>query len=298
VGIEIGTYLLGQAAQGHVSYVFSGEGGDELFAGHPVYVAQKLAVVLDRFPPGIVKPLLRVLQRIPDSDRKANVQVKIKRFAAGLLLPPDLLGHRWRVQYRFHELKQLCAAEFLSCCSEPELFDDVIRYSRRPDGQDWLSRSLYNDYHTLVDFYLRRLRLLSTFAIGSRLPLLDYRLVEYAAQLPSQMKIHGVSDTKYIYKKALTDVLPDQILYGRPKLGNSVPLKMWLRRDPRVRGWIADILCDSCLRNCGFFHMNFIHRMLEEHTLKIHNHSHRLWGLAMLALWLKVHMGTPVAVRQ
>src|SRR5206468_926965 len=83
-GIEIGTYLLGQAARGVVSYVFSGEGGDELFGGHPVYVADKFASAVDWVPGGILKLLARKFARIPDSDQKKNLQVKIKRFSYSL----------------------------------------------------------------------------------------------------------------------------------------------------------------------------------------------------------------------
>src|SRR5439155_1158414 len=83
-----------------------GEGGDELFAGHPVYVADKLATVVDRFPRAVVGTLSRVFQRVPDSDQKKDVRVKLKRFAYGLALPPELLSHRWRIYYATAELRE------------------------------------------------------------------------------------------------------------------------------------------------------------------------------------------------
>jgi asparagine synthase (glutamine-hydrolysing) len=287
IGIEIGTYLLGQAAQGSVSYVFSGEGGDELFGGHPVYIADKLATVVDRLPRVLLHPLARTLQAIPDSDHKKNLQVKLKRFAYSLSFPPELLSHRWRTYYTPQELRELCSGDFLALCDMQQLFSGMGKYTRQADGKDQLSRSLYSDYYTLVGFYLRRLGLLRAFAIESRLPLLDYRLVEYAAKIPSWLKIRRFSHTKYLYKKVLETVLPRKILYERPKLGHSVPMKNWLRDHAENRAWMATVLSDPSFRDRGVFHSTFVQRMIEEHRRKTHNHSHRLWALVVLDFWLR-----------
>ena len=287
IGIEIATYLLGRAAQGKVSYMFSGEGGDELFGGHPVYVADKFAAVVDRFPRILTGSLAQLLQKIPDSDEKKNFQVKLKRFAYSLSFPSELLSHRWRAYYKPEELQELCTEDFLASCDLGHSFDGMVKYGADTHGWDALSRSLYSDYHTLVDFYLRRLGLLRGFSIESRLPLLDYRLVEYAAKIPSRMKIRGVSDTKYMYKKILDGILPREILYDRPKLGHSVPMKNWLREDAKLQKWVEEILSESSIVKRGFFRSSVVRRLFEEHLSMRHNHSHRLWGLVVLELWLK-----------
>jgi asparagine synthase (glutamine-hydrolysing) len=300
IGIEIATYLVGQATQGKVSYVFSGEGGDELFGGHPVYVADKFAWFVDRFPQNLTSALVQLLQKIPDSNQKKNFQVKLKRFAYSLSFPAQLLSHRWRAYYTPSELQEFCSEDFLSCCDVPHLFDRMLQYSRETDGWDPLSRSLYSDYHTIVNFYLRRLGLLRAFGIESRLPLLDCRLVEYAAEIPSRMKLRGVSDTKYIYKKILEGVLPREILYDRPKLGHSVPMKNWLREDAKLQRWVEEILSESCLGKRGFLRSCMVRQMLEEHRSMRHNHSHRLWGLVVLELWLRTWLDSqaPSVIRK
>jgi asparagine synthase (glutamine-hydrolysing) len=288
IGIELATYLLGQAAQGKVSYIFSGEGGDELFGGHPVYIADKFAALVDRVPRGVTAPFLTLLQKLPDSDQKKNFQVKLKRFAYSLSFPPELLSHRWRVYYKPDEIQTLCTGEFLASCDLSRLYDRMLRYNKLPDGSELLSRSLYSDYHTLVDFYLRRLGLLRGFSIDSRLPLLDYRLVEYAAQIPSKMKIRGLSNTKFIYKKILEGTLPREILYDRPKLGHSVPMKNWLRENGKVRNWMEDILSESSIAKRGFFRSSMVRRLWDGHLTMRHNFSHRLWALVVLELWLRM----------
>jgi asparagine synthase (glutamine-hydrolysing) len=290
IGIEIGTFILGQAAQGQVSYVFSGEGGDELFGGHPVYIADKVATVIDRIPPAIVNPIAQLLQHLPDSDQKKNLQVKLKRFAYSLSFPTDLLSHRWRVYYKPQEFSQLCTSDFLSACHLDRIFDSMLKHTQDTDGLDCLSRSLYSDYWTLVSFYLRRLELLQAFGIENRLPLLDHRLVEYAAKIPSHLKIRGFSDIKYIYKQALVGLLPDEILFNRPKLGHSVPMKNWMREDALIQTWMEEILCKSTIESRGLFNADFIKRSLDEHLRKTHNHSHRLWSLLVLELWIRTYL--------
>lgn len=289
IGIEIATFLLGRAASGKVSYVFSGEGGDELFGGHPVYTADKVAAYIDRLPQPLLKPITQLLQTLPDSDRKKNLQVKLKRFAYSVAFPPELLSHRWRIYYTAAELDTLCTDELLADSTPEALFDTMLEQTKKPEP-DLLSRCLSSDYWTLVNFYLRRLELLRQFGIENRLPLLDYRLVEYAAKIPSDLKLRGFSDTKYIYKQALRGILPDDILFDRPKLGHSVPMKNWLRQEPEIINWITEILNSESFQQRGLFKAGAIQKLLEEHSSKLHNHSHRLWALVVLELWFREYL--------
>ena len=289
IGIEIATFLLGRAAHNKVSYVFSGEGGDELFGGHPVYTADKLAAYVDRLPKPIIAPITKVLQTLRDSDRKKNLQVKLKRFSYSVAFPPELLSHRWRIYYTAAELDTLCTEKLLADSSADALFDTMLEQTQKTEP-DLLSRCLSSDYWTLVNFYLRRLELLRQFGIENRLPLLDYRLVEYAAKIPSNLKIKGFGDTKYIYKQALRGILPDEILFDRPKLGHSVPMKNWLRKETEIINWVTDILNSASFRQRGLFKAKAIQKLLDEHRNKLHNHSHRLWALVVLELWFREYL--------
>lgn len=289
IGIEIATFLLGRTASGQVSYVFSGEGGDELFGGHPVYTADKVAAYVDRIPQAILKPITQILQTLPDSDRKKNLQVKLKRFSYSVAFPSELLSHRWRIYYTAAELDTLCTEELLADSSTDALFDTMLKQTQKPEP-DLLSRCLSSDYWTLVNFYLRRLELLRQFGIENRLPLLDHRLVEYAAKIPSDLKLKGFSDTKYIYKQALRGILPDEILFDRPKLGHSVPMKNWLRQETEIINWVTDILNSRSFEKRGLFKPKAIQKLLDEHRHKLHNHSHRLWALVVLELWFREYL--------
>ena len=290
IGIEISSYLLGRAAEGRVRYVFSGEGGDEAFGGHPVYQADKLAALVDWMPGWALSPFRGALQKLPDSDQKKNWQVKAKRFAYSLSFPRDLLSHRWRTYYTGEQLRQLCTGEFLERCDLSARYDGMLAHGRGDGGGDALSRSLYSDYGTLVDFYLRRLQLLRIFSVESRLPLLDHRLVEYAAGIPSRWKVRFFGETKYLYRKALQGIVPHEILYGRPKLGHSVPLKNWLRRDEAVRRLMERRLRGGALISQGHIRQEMVDRMIREHDSRVDNHSHRIWALLVLELWMRQHL--------
>ena len=242
------------------------------------------------FPKWLIKPFARLLQKIPDSEQKKDLKIKLKRFAYSVAFPKELLSHRWRIYYTPEELQELCSKEFLSECHLDQIYDGIQESMEGADGKDHLAKALYSDYYTLVAFYLTRLRLLRAFSLESRLPLLDHRLVEYAAKVPSGLKIKGMSDTKYIYKKILEPLLPREILYDRPKLGHGVPMKNWFREDPAFTNWTSEVLSNGELKKRGFFQREFIDRMLDEHKRKVFNHSHRIWALLVLDLWLAKHL--------
>jgi len=200
VGINIATYILGNSAKGLVNCVFSGDGGDEVYGGHPVYVADKTATIFDAFPSPLLKPFLWMGSQLPDSDKKKNFIVKAKRFSESFKFPKELFSHRWRIYYNSDEMKKLVHQDILAQLNTFDPYQVILRFNKEADGKDILSRSIYSDYNTIMGFYLRRMGLIKHFGIEARFPMLDYRLVEYAAKIPSKLKIKGYSDTKYIYK--------------------------------------------------------------------------------------------------
>ena len=73
-------------------------------------------------------------------------------------------------------------------------------------------------------------------------------LVDFAARLPSNLKLRGLSGTKYIYRKILEGTLPNKILYERPKMGHTVPMKNWMREHEWLKQCVPDLLFDGTLR--------------------------------------------------
>ncbi|MCI0515551.1 asparagine synthase (glutamine-hydrolyzing) [candidate division KSB1 bacterium] len=290
VGINMATLILGRAAQKNVNYIFTGDGGDELFAGHPVYEADKMAQVIDRIPGFIKAPIYGLARLLPDSDKKKNFIVKAKRFAISSGFPRELLSHRWRIYYNQNEMQALLTPAMFEKFTQYSPYEDVLQFNREADGPDVLSRSLYSDYHTVVQFYLRRMNLNNQFHLEPRYPLLDHRLIEYCATLPTNIKFKGWSETKYIFKRAMTGILPDEIVFRKDKLGHSIPLKNWMRDNADVKRFVFDFLSETSLKKRSFFNPQFVQKLIKQHVSKARNNSHRLWALAVLEMWLRKHV--------
>ena len=166
-------------------------------------------------------------------------------------------------------------------------YEDILKYNEEADGADFLSHTLYSDYQTVVNFYLRRMNLNNRFHLEPRYPMLDYRLVDYCATLPSEMKYKGMSDTKYIFKKTMAGVLPDEIVFRKDKLGHSIPLKNWMRDNKEVQDYIFSYLNEETVTKRGLFDWPFVDKMIQQHMNKSRNNSHRIWALAVLEMWLQ-----------
>ncbi len=169
----------------------------------------------------------------------------------------------------------------------PILLADILAINGEMVDGDVLSRSIYSDYQTVVDFYLRRNDLIRRLGITVRYPLLDHELVEFCAKMASTLKIKGWFDTKYIFKKTMEGVLPDTIIYRKDKLGHSIPLKNWIRDDRKVKEMVLDYVSGDTLRRRGLFRPEHIAALTNDHMAKRRNNSHRLWTLAVLEMWLR-----------
>jgi len=289
VGINVATYLLGKGAQHSVPYVLTGDGGDELFAGHPIYEADKIARFIDPIPGVLKNPIFGLASMLPDSDQKKNLTVKLKRFAESMSYPAELLSHRWRIYYQPVDLRALLSDEAHRSIASKNLYDDILSRNREVQGLDHISHSLYSDYNTIMDFYFRRNDINRIFGLETRYPLLDHELVEYCARIPRDLKIRGWFDTKYILRKSMEPVLPHKIVHREDKLGHSIPLKNWLRDKPQVKEFILDHLSEETIRKRGYFNVSYISGLINEHMSMKRNNSHRLWTLAVLEMWLRQH---------
>jgi asparagine synthase (glutamine-hydrolysing) len=289
VGINVGTWLLGQAARVETSYVLTGDGGDELWGSHPVYAVQRLARYAEWLPlPRIAyRTLLRTLRLVRDSDRKRDLRAVLKR-----ILPPDdvprALGpYRWLTYFRPADFPALLTPAALALVGDCDPFQAVIgAYEGYQGPDDNLSPHLYNDYVTASGYYFSRLGLLRGLGVEARCPFYDRDLVELGARIPARLKLEGVERTKRLFREAMEGVLPDVINHRRDKLGHSVPLKNWLRRPGPLSAFLEETLRPAALEARGVFRAGEVARLLREHRERRQNHAHRLWALLTLELWM------------
>jgi asparagine synthase (glutamine-hydrolysing) len=166
-------------------------------------------------------------------------------------------------------------------------FEDMLQFNQEGRSFDALNRSLYSDYQSVVHFYMMRMGLVRSFGIKPKFPLLDPDLIEFCASIPAKWKIRGFSDAKYIEKVALDTILPKEITHRRDKLGHSIPLKNWMRNESVVRELMCDILSEETIKRRGLVRSDVVQKMIRDHWDKKENHSHRLWALMVLELWLE-----------
>jgi len=289
IGVELGSYILGRAAQGKVKYILTGDGGDELYAGHPVYVADQMAEKFDRIPAPIRWGVTTLAGMLPDSEQKKSLRVKARRFAYSYGFPGTLLSNRWRIYYTDSELAALCQPEVVAQFGQLNSYEDITGLYSDADGPDHLSQSLYGDYQTLVHFHVDRLRLTRAWGIEARFPLHDYRLIEFSGTIPADLKIKG-GQVKFIQKKAMEGVLPDEIVFRKDKMGHNVPMKNWMRNTTLFRDLIHDVLSEDAIRKRNFFDSQTVASMMDLHLSKRKDFSHRLYALLVLELWMQKNL--------
>jgi asparagine synthase (glutamine-hydrolysing) len=125
-------------------------------------------------------------------------------------------------------------------------------------------------------------------SIESRVPLLDFRIVELVAGMPPAVKFRG-AEMKYILKKAAADVLPQAIRERRDKKGFPVPLHIWAKG--RTGEFLQDVLLSSACRRRGLFDSDRVRDLIRNEE----EFGRRLWGLLNLELWFQTFIDRTVS---
>jgi asparagine synthase (glutamine-hydrolysing) len=273
-------WFLSKMSRDHVTVALSGDGGDELFGGYLTYHADRLARPLRYIPALLRKTAYTAAKRlIPVSQRKIGLEYKLKRMLEGSLLSPDEAHLFWngsfsRVQkgdllpgLNGHHLERL--SDRLPSASE-------VGYVNR--------FMLLDQQYYLPDNILYKVdRMSMAHSLEVRPPLLDYRIVEFAARLPERLKLRGTT-TKYLLKETLRGKLPASVI-DRPKSGFDIPAHAWFRGV--LRPLLYETLTREAVDATGIFDFAATERLMGDHMSERVNAGYQLWGLLTLFLWLK-----------
>ena len=277
---DLGVYLMSKMARQHVKVVLSGEGGDELFAGYPKYGVDWLARYYHLLPAplrnGVLIPLL---QHLPYSMRTLKV-------AATTLSQPA--PRRWLDWFgTFNDtLKQQLLAPSIRDSVDRDASRIFSAWLEQHPQRDNLSSMLYLDTKIWLpdNLLMKGDKMTMAAALEARIPLLDAQLIEYAASIPSHVKIKPFK-TKHLLKKAYADFLPQTIL-TRKKMGFNVPTGTWFREGQR--NIITQLLLSERARSRGYFNTDVVARLLRDHMQGTTNYQAQLFLLASLELWFRV----------
>lgn len=278
------TYLVSKIARQKVKVVLSGDGGDELFAGYDTYLAEKLDRYYGRLPGALRQRVLpKFAEWLPPQPAKKGLVNKIKRMVEGGALDRSLQHTRWMMFLNSAEKDALYQSDLRATLNDDLIAEYFGGYFERASRFDRLAQQQYVDVKTyLADDIMTKVdRMSMAVSLEAREPLLDYRIVEFALNLPPQMKLNG-SRTKSILRNAARRLVPDLVL-EKPKQGFSIPMKHWLRTS--LKPMMLDLLSRDSLNTHGYFSHQVVSKWIQEHLDGRVNHSHRLWSLMVFELW-------------
>jgi asparagine synthase (glutamine-hydrolysing) len=277
----IPTYYVSKAARERVTVALAGDGGDENFAGYRRYYFDRRENMLRGLLPGTIRE--SIFGTLASLYPKADWAPRVFRGKATLqnLARSPVEAYFRSVSAFAPELKQrVLDRDLLATLKSYDTLDLFRHYYERANTEDPLSRIQYLDIKTYLpdDILVKVDRASMAHSLEVRAPILDHKLMELAASIPSALKLKGING-KYIFKRALKDVLPEQVLQ-RPKMGFAVPLARWFRSDLKELAYsIIFSQAGGCLNEAAVEHI------WKDHQRGFRNRSTELWTLLMFCLW-------------
>lgn len=282
----IPTILVSRLARKHVKVALSADAGDETFGGYGKYSS--------------VLTNLHRLNRIPEGVRYPT------GFLMDLINPRyiPIINNKFRYQYIYEGIATLLRGKVISapqimklssqrilrkgisklCLSAPEELDTLFDHETEINNfNDPLNKILAIDYKTyLTDDILAKVdRATMSVSLEGREPLLDHRIIEFVAMLPSYYKIKG-STRKYLLKKIVHKYIPSSII-DRPKMGFGIPVKDWLRSD--MKYLIMEYLDKEKLDLHGFFDTDYVGKMTKNYFEGRDDDFELIWVILQFQMW-------------
>lgn len=267
----IPTMLVSKLARQHVTMTLSGDGGDELFFGYGTYIW------IQRLQNNLVRAgrwgIAALLSRMNSRYKRAS---HLFRFRAD----DDLRSHVFSQEQYFFRAAEVS-----------DVLQHKVRSGTLTFPQPEMARELSPveaqaffdlQYYLKDDLLVKVDRATMKYSLETRVPLLDYRIVEFALNLAPDLKIHN-GTMKYLLKEVLYDYVPRE-LFARPKWGFGLPLAVWMESE--LRYLIDDYLSEGVVRQAGIVNYEVVKRLKERFNRGDNYLYQRLWALIVLHKWL------------
>ena len=277
------TYYVSKIARENVTVILSGDGGDEAFAGYSRYAHYKKFSWIEKMPAWFRKIVFgNLADFLPEGFRGKGSLYNLSRNSLE----------------RYGEVVTFAPRNFIADLFSPNLYSQLPKqyqsgsehygeyfgqYFYKDEQLDPLSRLMYLDINTYLpeDILTKVDRTSMLCSLETRAPLLDHKLLEFLATVPSHYKIQN-NEKKFILKKVMEKYLPSKILY-RPKMGFDLPVSEWFKSDFNV--FFYDTLFSKKCRDRGYFDHNLIHKIFETHQKRGFDLSANLWSLLFFEIW-------------
>lgn len=273
---QVATYLLAEQAKKEVAVVLGGDGGDELFGGYERYaLSQMVSWYQKLLSPALQSSVSLMISLVGDDDLADKICLKpgVERYG----------------QFMFQKEKNIVrilnqgvnqekiTAEFFTDKFFSKINKDFERQFMLTDIQSWL-----------VDESLMRTdKTTMAFGLEYRVPILDHRLVELSAQIPTNWKIR-IKTGKVIFKKAMKEFLPRHVIESAKKKVWLPPASQWLRTD--LHEFAKNVLSRDYADTNEFINLDEVNKMFDEHCEKKAYHLDLLWAVLMFQMWHRQYL--------
>jgi asparagine synthase (glutamine-hydrolysing) len=284
---QIPTFLVSRAARSKVTVALTGDGGDELFGGYNRHIngprlrrrlsriprpLRAMAEPLSRLPTAWFDRAGRLLPRHGSAGLGARIQKGLQVSASARSLE-DIYGS-------FVDQSGFATSPVLGCSGEPPALDLNVGAGAPP-----AVRMMYSDATSYLpdDILCKVDRASMACSLETRVPFLDHRVAQVAAQIPIEQKISGGQGKKILRKLLYRHLSPS--LFDRPKAGFAIPLGTWLRGP--LREWAEDLLQPSRMAEEGWFHQAIVRDRWSDHLVGRRDATQALWPILMFQAWLR-----------
>ncbi|QDV88569.1 asparagine synthase (glutamine-hydrolyzing) [Stieleria sp.] len=283
------TWYLSELTRREVTVALSGDGGDELFAGYDRYRALWLSVRLRRMFPIHKLPGIGLIQRLPDNNKQYSITRRAKRFLEAIDQPEARRYLNWLQIFPERMRAELYTDEFVQRLPGEDPFEFLGAIWDRSEGRDVVTRASITDMLSYLPCDLCTKVDIASMAhsLEVRQPMLDHRVVEFAASLPVHLKFRGRRG-KLLLQDAFGSMIPKSI-FTRKKMGFGIPIGAWFRKE--LKPMVHDTLLADDARIAPYFRREVVERLVGQHERMENNHGYRLWNLLILEKWLRQWAG-------
>jgi asparagine synthase (glutamine-hydrolysing) len=290
----IPAYLVCREARKQATVLLSGVGGDELFAGYRKHSAHYWAEAYHHVPAaarGLIAGTVAGLPNFRGTSVKGRVRLMKKMTRSASLSPVD----RFMMNCTYLDAEQKTSLYAPAFGREVFGADPAVRHRAgfaQVEGSDFLNQMLYLDTKIFMASlnltYNDKMSMASSVEV--RVPFLDRELAEFVAwNVPPELKLKGFfrPTTKYIFRKAMKDILPREVL-SQPKAGFAAPIDYWLAND--LKEMTDDLLSESRIRGRGLFRPEAVRGFVDQHRRGTQDWSMQIWQFLTLELWMQTFL--------
>jgi len=290
----IPAYLVCREARKQATVLLSGVGGDELFAGYRKHSAHYWAEAYQRVPAAARRLIAGTVAGLPNprgTAVKGTVRL-MKKMARSASLPA---ADRFMMNCTYLDAAQKGSLYTSGLGAEISGSDPAARHRAgfvQVEGSDFLNQMLYLDtkiFMTSLNLtYNDKMSMASSVEV--RVPFLDRELAEFVAwNVPPKLKLKGFlrPTTKYIFRKAMKDILPREVL-AQPKAGFAAPIDYWLAHD--LKEMTDDLLSEARIRQRGLFRPEAVRGFVDQHRRGSEDWSMQIWQFLTLEIWMQTFL--------